>query len=364
MIVVGAGLMGAAAAWSLTRRGRSVLVIEQFSPAHSNGSSHGSARIVRRAYSDPLYTQLTGQAFELWRELEQQSGAPILRMLGGVDFGADRHVARVVESLAARGVAHEVLTAAAAELRWPGMRFSGTVVYHPQAGTMDAAVAVQSFTAEAVRRGAKVLYATEAVRVLPGDDRAEVELDDGERVDAGCVVVAAGAWTERLLRGPVRLPPLAVTQQQIFHFPRLVPDAEPWPSVIHEHGGAIYHLAGGTDGGPADDRKVAEHRHGTPTTADARSGRVDPESRARVIEYVRRWLPGLDPEPGREATCLYTSTRSEDFIVDRVASLVICSACSGHGAKFAPLVGEMAADLVTDPGGSRIPARFRLDSHR
>jgi len=82
-----------------------------------------------------------------------------------------------------------------------------------------------------------------------------------------------------------------------------------------------------------------------------------------MVDYVRRWLPGLDPRPRSEATCLYTTTSTEDFVLDRVGSLVICSPCSGHGAKFAPLIGELAADLVTSPGSAEIPERFRLASH-
>jgi sarcosine oxidase len=363
-IVVGAGLMGAATAWSLARRGRSVLIVEQFAPGHSHGSSHGSARIVRRAYGDALYTRLTGQAFELWRELEQQSGASILRMLGGLDFGAGRDVGLVGADLAAHGVPHEVLSAAEAEDRWPGMRFEGRVVYHPQAGTMDAALAVESFTSEALRHGAEVRSETAVVGVRADDDGAAVEFAGGERARARSVVVAAGAWIEPLLDGIVPMPPLVVTQQQIFHFPRLNAAVEPWPSTIHDQTDPIYHLAGGRDGGAGDDRKIAEHRHGTPTTAARRSGEIDPASLARVVEYVKRWLPGLDPAPGREATCLYTSTPSEDFVLDRVGALVICSACSGHGAKFAPLIGELAAELVTSLSAAQIPPRFRLASHR
>jgi sarcosine oxidase len=123
----------------------------------------------------------------------------------------------------------------------------------------------------------------------------------------------------------------------------------------------VYHLAGGRDGGPADDRKIGEHDAGGETTAAGRDGVVDPASRARLVEYVRRWLPGLDPEPRNEVTCLYTQTRSEDFIVDRVGDVVVCSPCSGHGAKFAPLIGELVAGLVS--GADDVPERFRLANH-
>lgn len=362
-IIVGAGLMGSATAWSLSRRGRSVLLVEQYAPATINGSSHGSARIVRRAYGDALYTQLTGQAFELWRELEQQSGSSVLRMLGGVDFGPKRDLDTVAAHLTAQRVPHELMSAREAEALWPGMNFDGRVVFHPQAGTMDAACAVESFVGAAARLGAHVLQDTEVVAVVPGDRGAEVELASGQRIASAVVVVAAGAWIGPLLTPVVELPALTVTQQQIFHFPRLDPSAEPWPSVIH-HNAQIYHLAGGRDGGPGEDRKIAEHHRGTPTTARGRSGGVDPDSRSRVVDYVKSWLPGLDPAPGREATCLYTSTPREDFVLDRIGGLVICSPCSGHGAKFAPLIGELTADLVTSPDTAQIPNRFRLAAHR
>lgn len=363
VIVVGAGLMGAAAAWALTHRERSVLLIDQFEAAHRNGSSHGSSRIVRRAYNDELYTRLTGQALELWRELEHETGADVLRMLGGIDFGAARDVRRLGEHLAAQSVPHELLSRPEAEARWPGMRFEGDVMFHAQAGTVDAGLALGAFVAAATRRGAEVRYGTQVVGLTRGGDRVGIELATGERVQASTVVVAAGSWIAPLLQGFVKLPPLRVTQQQFFHFPRLDPDGEPWPSVIHDAAEPIYHLAGGRDGGPHDDRKIAEHRHGTPTTAATRSGRVDAASRTRIVEYVKRWLPGLDPSPRGEGTCLYTTTPTEDFVLDRAGRLIICSACSGHGAKFAPLIGSLAADLVVSPDAAEVPARFRLASH-
>jgi glycine/D-amino acid oxidase-like deaminating enzyme len=359
VVIVGAGLAGAATAWALSRRGVPVVVLEQFTPGHRRGSSHGSARIVRRAYGDALYVALTGRAFELWRELELASGAQILRMLGGLDFGPRRDVATVASLLAAADVAHEVLPADEAARRWPGMVFDTDVVFHPQAGTMDAAGAVATMLDQASRLGAEVRHSTAAASVSDG----RVVLTDGSALTARCVVVAAGGWVTPLLSGVVPLPPLTVTQQQVFHFPRRDPAAPPWPSVIHEPDeNPVYHLAGGRDGGPDDDRKIGEHDGGHATTAAGRDGVVDAESRARVIRYVQRWLPGLDPTPRGEITCLYTDTPTEDFLLDRVGDLVVCSPCSGHGAKFAPLVGELVADLVT--GSGPVPDRFRLAGHR
>jgi sarcosine oxidase len=359
VVIIGAGLAGAAAAWSLARRGRPVVVLEQFRPGHSAGSSHGSARIVRRGYRDALYTSLTGEAFELWRTLEMSSGSTLLRMLGGIDFGARRDVAAVASHLAANGVPHEVLPAAEAQARWPGMVFDTDVVYHAQAGTLDSAAAVTAMLEAAVRHGAVVRYETAVAALRPP---AAVQLADGSSLAASCVVVAAGGWVGPLLDGLVLLPALQVTQQQIFHFPRRDLSAPPWPSVIHEDELRIYHLAGGRDGGAGDDRKIGDHDGGHETTAATRDGVVDPGSRDRVARYVERYLPGLDPTPRSEATCLYTDTPTEDFVLDRVGDIVVCSPCSGHGAKFAPLIGEYVASLVIGEGAV-LPERFRLAAH-
>ncbi len=171
---------------------------------------------MRRAYGDGLYTQLTGRAFELWREVEAQSGEQILRMYGGLDFGPRRDVDTVAEHLAAAGVPHEVLPADEAERRWPGMRFEGDVVHHDQAGTMDAALAVSTMVGAVECR--RALRDAGGVGVSPS---GEVELADGNTMRAETVVVSAGAWVAPLLSSFVDLPPLNVTQQQIFHFPRL-----------------------------------------------------------------------------------------------------------------------------------------------
>lgn len=370
VVVIGAGLMGSATAWAATRRGLSVVLVEQFEVGNTRGSSHGSARIVRRAYPDPVYARLTGEAFELWRELELDSGVPLLRLVGGVDHGSRRDVRQIAATLSDLHVPHELLDAVEAERRWPGMVFATDVVYHPQAGTVDAAEAVLAATHRAAAGGAAggaaIHPGTRVTGVhVEGDGSARVVTDRGT-VRAGGVVVAAGAWAGRLLGDAgIPMPALEITQQQVFHFPRRrgVPE---WPIVVHDDELGTYSLPGGRDGGPGGARKVAEHMSrapgSRPTTATTRSGVVDPVARRRIVDHVTRWLPGLVPEPFAESTCLYTTTANEDFVLDRVGPVVVCSPCSGHGAKFAPLIGELVTDLVLG-GVDAGEARFRLAAH-
>jgi len=358
VVIVGAGLMGSATAWHLAQRGVDALVLEQFEPATSRGSSHGSARITRRAYPEDDYVRLTGEAFEWWRELERQTGTTLLRMTGGLDHGSWRRPEVIAASLARAGIPHELLSPAVATDRFPGMVFDRPVLHHPQAGTVDAEYAVLAFLEAARRSGAQVWTGTPVTAVDLDDDGAWVRTDRGD-VRARHVVVAAGGWVEELTGGLVRLPPIRVTEHRVFHFPR-VDESINWPVTLHRDELDIYHLPGGRDAGPGDARKIAEHT-GPVTTARTREGVVDAESRRRMVEYVTRWLPGLVPEPFAETTCLYTSTPSEDFVIDRVGPLVVVSACSGHGAKLAPTVGRVAADLVA--GGSQETSRFSLAAH-
>jgi len=354
--VVGAGLMGAATAWQLARQGHEVTLVEAYDIGHKQGSSHGSSRIFRRAYADPFYVGLTGKAYEEWRELEHDSSTPLLRTTGGLDLGEGRDPEGLAVTLGAAGVPYELLGAEAASERWPQIRFEGRALYHPDAGVIDADETVATCVRRAIDHGADAWI---GVRVTGFDVRAKVLLrtDDGRELVADTVVVAAGAWLPEL-QLPVALPPLRVTQQQVFHFRQREP-SDAWPILVSkDESMQVFGLPSGADGGPLPAVKVAEHDRGTPTTATTRSGAVDPASRARVSDFVHDRLPGLDPVPVAETTCLYTATPDEDFVLDRHGSLVIVSPCSGHGAKFAPLIGAMAADLAT--GRTKPHPRFRL----
>jgi sarcosine oxidase len=357
--VVGAGLMGAATAWQLARQGHEVALIEAYDICHRHGSSHGTSRIFRRAYADPFYVGLTGQAYEQWRELEEDSSTPLLRLTGGLDLGEERNPEGLAAVLGAAGVPCELLAPQAALERWPYMRFTGPVLYHPDAGVIDADQTVSVLVRRAIEHGTDALIGVRVTRVeVLGEDKARLHTDDGREIAADAVVIAAGPWLPEL-ELPLALPQLRVTQQQVFHFRQRDPSVR-WPILVSKDAAMqVFGLPSGGDGGPLPAVKVAEHDRGTPTTAATRSAVPDPASRTRVSGFVRDRFPGLDPDPVAEATCLYTTTPDEDFVLDRRGPLVVVSPCSGHGAKFAPLIGAMAAELAT--GRAEPHPRFRLD---
>ena len=209
--------MGAASTLALARRGHDVLALEARAPGHREGSSHGSTRIVRRSYLDPDYLAMTGRAFELWRELEQLAGSHLLTMTGALECGVGREPRRLREALSAADVPCELLSPDAAGERWPQVRPEGEVLYQPDAGVVDPELAVAEMLRLAREAGARVEHETPVVSIEEGAGGVRVHTAAGP-ITADVVVAAAGPWLSPLLAGVVVLPPLTVTQQQVFHF--------------------------------------------------------------------------------------------------------------------------------------------------
>lgn len=378
VVIVGAGLAGASTAWHLARRGREVTVLERTTPANAFGSSHGSARILRYAYPDQFYTDLVVRARIGWDELERESGRTLITPTGAIDHGDRRDPRHLAQVLARAGVDHELVSADEAQQRWPQLTFTSEALWHPAAGVLDADGTVDAMLSLAEQTGYATLltdWEVQRVEAIRGGYR--LHSNTGETVDAKHLVLAVGAWLPALLADlplsaavTASLPPFVVRQEQAFHFPYreldagggsdaapvkdaafvAVADASPWPSFVHMTPDlTVYGLPGGRD---ADYRgqKIAEYNGGKVISSGwAQDGIVSSENRARVAEYVTHYVPGVDAEhPYAEKTCLFTTTPTEDFVIDRIENIVLLSACSGHGAKFAPLLGELAADLLTE----------------
>jgi len=319
--VVGAGIMGAAAAWQLARRGAEVTLYEQFELGHARGSSHGRSRIVRLAYPEPEWVRLAVEARTGWGVLERESGRTLLELHGLVELAAARELTSAA-ALAAEGIEHRFLSAAEARRLGVAVPEGWAALLEPSGGIARADLALRAFVEAARARGARV---AERVRV-----------DDPNELDAEIVVVTAGAWASRFFPDL----PLRVTRETVAYFRH---EGPPLPSLVELDATSSHAFFALHD--PLHGLKAGAHHAGAEADPDA-PGDPDEAIVERVAAWVRRRLPGVEAEPLAAETCLYTTTPDERFVLERRGRLVVGSACSGHGFKFAPAVGRRLADLA------------------
>lgn len=374
-IVIGAGLAGAAAAWRIAELGHHATVLERTTPGNEEGSSHGSARIFRYAYPSKLYTDLVVRSKAGWDELETKSGKRLITLTGAVDFGELRDPVGLARVLEASSVEHELLSREDAAARFPQFNFDTEVLYHPGSGVLDAINTVEAMLDLAKTTGnAEVLTDWEVAGITRTSSGFEVRSSSGATVTGAKIVVAAGGWFPHLLSDLAlpeaflrSFPKLEVRQEQAFHMPWRETDDSgnpypAWPTFIHKREALqTYGLPGGRDA-EFRGQKLAQFNGGPilPSALD-QNGQIVPEMRERIIAYATEFLPGVLPQPYAETTCLFTNTANEDFVIDEADGVVVLSACSGHGGKFAPLLGELAAGLATGTG--TVPEEFRLARH-
>ena len=358
VVVIGAGVVGAATAYALTARGERVLLVEQHARGHHLGSSHGATRIFRQGYADPEYVALTTRALALWEALEAAAGEELVVRTGAVDHGRPEVVDAIAAALADADIPHESLTPEQAAARWPGIAFEGHVLTHASAGRIRSERTIEVLLTLAERTGLVDLrFDTRVTGLEDHGDDVTVALSDGSAVRTASVVAAVGSWAPTLVGGLLAgrgagLPAIRVTQEQPAHFPSHLPDAA-WPSFVHwADGDDVYGLLT-----PGEGVKVGFHGTGPVVEPDHRDFVPVPAEAERLQAYVARYVPGVDATKPTFISCLYDNSPDEDFVIDRVGPLTVATGFSGHGFKFAPLLGEMLADLAM--GGVPHP-RFAL----
>jgi len=367
VIVLGLGAMGSAAARHLARRGAAVLGLEQFTPAHALGSSHGDSRIVRKAYFEhPDYVPLLRRAYPLWDELGAEIGRPLFVRTGALMIGAEDSpvVAGTLASVARWGLAHEVLGAALMGQRFPQFSLcpDDIAVFEADAGYVNPEDAVRAHLELARRDGADLRFGAKVAGWRLDGDGVLVEFRGGT-ARARSMILTAGPWTAPLARGlevPLRV------GRRVMHYlsPVAGParfDAAHCPVYVFQTGpgDAIYGFP--LIGDPANGVKVGFHYRGTdvdPDTVDrAVSAAECEEMRALLAERI----PGLAGEHVDARVCMYTLTPDEHFVIDLLPGsagrVALAAGFSGHGFKFTPVVGEILADLALH-GATEHPIGF------
>ena len=369
VIVLGLGGMGSAAAATLASRGQRVLGLEQFTPAHAKGSSHGESRVIRQAYFEGAeYVPLLLHAYDLWDDLEAEDPG-LFQRIGGLMIGkADSlTVEGTAASARAHGLAHDLFDAAALRERFPAFRpeDDDVALYEAAAGYVRPERAVSLQLRRAARAGAELHFEEPALDWSADGSGVAVTTSLGTyRADR--LVVTAGSWAPKVL-ADMGLP-LVVERQVLYWFrtrkPELfVPDRFPifiWqqPDALQLYGFPLI------DGG--DEVKVSFFRRGSEADPDTLDREVHAEEIAAIGDALRARVPDAAGEFTRGVACMYTTTPDEDFVIalhPDHENVAVAAGFSGHGFKFTPVVGEILADLATTgttphPIGLFDPARF------
>jgi len=366
-IVLGVGGMGSATAAHLARRGRDVLGLERYDVPHAMGSSHGVTRIIRLAYyEDPSYVPLLRRAYTLWDRLEDEVGEKLLVRTGSVDASApDDPVFRgSVRSCEEHGIEHEVLTATQLRERFPGYRLPEgyRAVYQPDGGYLLSERCIVAHVTVAQRRGAEIRARERVLDWESTGERVRVETDRG-RYTADNLVVTAGAWAAKQVDA---LDGLLEPERQVLAWfqPREPAAFEPESFPVFNlqddegryYGFPVVRVPG---------FKIGRYHH--------RDQRVDPDGFPRTPDdederllrsITERHFPAAAGPTMRLSACLFTNAPDEDFILDTLPdspNVAVGAGFSGHGFKFASVIGEVLADLAVDGETRHDVSAFALD---
>lgn len=358
VIVVGLGTMGAATAYHLATRGVRVLGLDRFTPPHGRGSHAGGSRIIRLAYAEgEAYVPLVRRSFELWRVAEEAADVTLLTATGGLMIGPPdgMTVGGALASARAHGLAHELLDAGEVRRRFPAFTpgDGDAALYEEVAGLLRPERAISAYLGLAAKAGAELRYGLPVTGWRATADGVAISTADGERF-AARLVICPGAWAPELL-ADLGVP--LVVQRRVQHYWR-APGEEfavgRFPAWIWEYAPdkAAYGLpapdpgAAGVDGAV----KAALHHVEDPVDPNTGAGEATPAEVRQMREILATRLPRIaTSEWVGGKPCLYTLTPDEHFVLGRhprYERVVVAGGFSGHGFKFAPVVGEILADLA------------------
>lgn len=369
VIVVGLGGMGSAAAFQLARRGLKVLGLDKFHPPHKFGSSHGRSRAYRQAiFESPAYIPLALRAFEGWRAVEEMSGRSLLSTTGCLIIGRTDSpgIVGILDGARVYDIPVEVLHPGDVAREYPlfVLEEHEVAVYEHHGGVLFPEESVQTFLEQAVRHGAE-LHTGEAVASwVESKDHVRVRTEKGREFLAAKAVISGGAWNATLFQHPL---PLNVTRQVVAWFEPPEPESPalqrmPVFAWGYNPTKVLYGMPGLRGEGP----KIAFHYGGHNVTPDDIDRHVHESDLSELKTVAARRMPSLGGRVRQAEVCMYTNTPDLHFIIGphpEAERVLLLGGFSGHGFKFAPVIGEIAADLVIDgETGYNIdpfsPARF------
>jgi sarcosine oxidase len=355
VIVIGLGGMGSAAAYHLAARGQRVLGLEKFTPAHDKGSSHGGSRIIRQSYfEDPAYVPLLLRAYELWEQLANDTGLEVYRLTGGLFIGPPDAMTVAGSQRASQvwDLPHEMLDAEEIRRRFPTLSpYPGDIaLYEAKAGFARPEMTVAAHINLAESAGADLHFGEPVIEWSETAGGVSVTTARGTYT-AGQVVICPGAWAPALL-AEFGIP-ITVERQVLYWFdPRGgTTPFEEHPIWIHEDSTGMQAYGFPAIDGPGGGVKVAFFRKGVVCTPETIDRTVREAEISEMRDRVAAVVPALDGPCLHSATCMYSNTPDEHFVIARhpdSENITVACGFSGHGFKFVPVVGEILADLAID----------------
>jgi len=363
--VLGLGAMGAATLYQLAKRGINAIGIDQFSPPHTNGSTHGETRLTRCAIGEGYqYVPLALRSHEIWKELTKDTGEQLLFEVGGLMLesagsGGDVHGSKdfletTISAAEKFGIEHEILQGAQIRARFPAFKAKDedTAYFEPGAGYLKVEECVETQLTCAKQLGAQVFSDTKVTSIIHHKDHVELKTDNGT-FTAKILVVCAGPWITQLLGAPYN-EQLKITRQVLHWYPIAPKTADQWkdhPVAIWIHGDGEGYYALPSLADPTL-LKVANANYGETCDPNGVDRTVRPDEQIEMFNtHLKNTLSGIEPTAAKSVTCIYTVTPDSDFVIDwhpEHQNTFVVSACSGHGFKHSAAIGEAVAQQIID----------------
>ncbi|HKM76650.1 MAG TPA: N-methyl-L-tryptophan oxidase [Candidatus Bathyarchaeia archaeon] len=365
VIVIGIGGMGSATAYHLAKRGANIIALEKFQLNHLNGSSHGRTRMIRSIYFEHLsYMPLIKRAYSLWRELQDESGNELLLQTGGLMIGPrdGKLVSNVIDNAEAYNLPYELLSKSEIAKRYGVLQLSDDYVgvFDPYAGILFPERCIEAHATLAQKAGADLHFNEPMTMWAVSNGKIIVKTERNEYM-ANSVIFTTGGWLTELV--PDLHLPLESERQCMFWFRPIERNElfspKRMPVLVWQKGAELFYYSFPDIG---DGFKVARHHYGEITTP-SRVREIDQQDELPVRAFLKENIPLADGQILSSATCHYTNTPDEHFIMDfhpKHRNVILISPCSGHGFKFSSVIGEIASELALDGKTSLDTSFFRL----
>ena len=354
--------MGSSACYHLANRGCKVLGLEQFDIAHEFGAHAGQSRIIRKAYFENSdYVPLLERAYENWQSLEEESGTQVYFKTGLVYFGPPDQllIKGVKESASLYNIALEEVDRASASKRFPSFRIPDDfdILFEPEAGFVTPESAIRLFAQQASKKGAEI-HPHEKVLDWKQDGQGVVVKSDRDVYSGKKLIITAGPWARKLI--PTVANKLRITRQFVAWIsPRKWNDFELgnfpcWLMTDESTRGCYYGfpILNESKFGPPRGLKLAHHHPAMETDPDEVQRQMTQEDGEDLNYVLDKYLPGCFESLLSHKICLYANSPDEDFIIDKLPGyedyVAIACGFSGHGFKFASVVGEILADMALE----------------